>query len=321
MSAFYLNDKKAGAGMAAGQEKEAGKRKALGRGLESLLPRSVRIVEVAAETLAPQAVTDHKALELALDQIDPNPYQTRTVIDERGLAELAASIRESGVIQPILVRPGTEGRYQLIAGQRRLLASKMAGKMTIPTVVAVLNDAQALEATIIENLQRADLTPMEQARALDRLSREFQMTQEQMAIRTGKDRATISNFLRLLRLPEDLQQKVTDGYMTFGHARAVLSLDTHDQMRKAAQRIMALSMSVRQTETFVRGIIDPQSRLPAKPKEARVVDPNVRELENRLREALGMRVEIEDIRGRGRLTIEYGDLNGFEMLMERLVGS
>jgi ParB family chromosome partitioning protein len=308
--------------MAGGQDKEAGKRKALGRGLETLLPRAVRIVEVsevAPEPAAANPVRDHQALELSLDQIDPNPFQTRTIIQEQALGELAASIREAGVIQPILVRPAAEGRYQLIAGQRRVLASKLAGKTTIPAVVAVLNDAQALEATIIENLQRADLSPIEQAHAFDRLGREFQMTQEQMAIRTGKDRATVANFLRLLRLPADLQVHVADGSLSFGHARALLSLENHEQMRRAAQRVLALSMSVRQTESFIRGILDPAPREP-KAVKTRVVDPNVREMESRLREALGMKVEIEDKNGRGRVTIEYGDLEGFDTLVERLTG-
>jgi ParB family chromosome partitioning protein len=305
-------------------EKEAGKRKALGRGLESLLPRAVRITEVAEATVelpAAQAPRDHRALELALDQIDENPYQTRVVIREDALAELAASIREVGVIQPILVRAGAGGRYQLIAGQRRWLASRIAGRDTVPAVVAVMNDAQALEATIIENLQREDLSPIEQARAYERLSREFHMTQEQMAIRTGKDRASVTNFLRILRLPEDLQRKVSDGFLTFGHARALLALESHEQMRRAAQRIMALSMSVRQTETFVRGILDPAPRANKKAEKERMVDPNVREMENTLREALGMRVEIEDKDGRGRVVIEYGDLEGFDALVEKLTRS
>ena len=310
--------------MASGNEKDTGKRKALGRGLESLLPRSVRIVEVAeatAERRPEQSSGDHRALELPLDQIDPNPYQTRSMIREDALAELAASIRESGVIQPILVRATDGGRYQLIAGQRRLLASRIAGKATIPAVVAKLNDAQAMEATIIENLQRADLSPIEQARAFERLGREFHMTQEQMAVRTGKDRTSVANFLRLLRLPDDLQQAVTDGLLSFGHARALLSLETPEQIRRAAQRVMALSMSVRQTETFVKGILHPERREPPKGAGERVVDPNVREMENTLRQALGLRVEIDDKGGRGRVTIEYGDLEGFDMLVEKLTRS
>ena len=136
-----------------------------------------------------------------------------------------------------------------------------------------MNDAQALEATIIENLQRADLSPIEQARAYERLGREFHMTQEQMAIRTGKDRASVTNFLRLLRLPQDLQQAVADGLLTFGHARALLSLENPEKIRRVAQNVMALSMSVRQTETFVKGILNPEPRKSKKAEKERVVDP------------------------------------------------
>jgi ParB family chromosome partitioning protein len=139
-----------------------------------------------------------------------------------------------------------------------------------------------------------------------------------MAVRTGKDRTSVANFLRLLRLPEDLQQAVSDGLLSFGHARALLSLENHEQIRRAAQRVMALSMSVRQTETFVKGILHPERRESANAKKQRLVDPNVREMENTLREALGLRVEIEDKGGRGRVTIEYGDLEGFDALVEKL---
>lgn len=307
--------------MAAHQEKEAGKRRALGKGLESLLPRAARPAEAAQEdraTAVDNAAQGRRTLDLELERIDSNPYQTRSTIQEEALGELAASIRAVGVIQPILVRAIEGGRYQLIAGQRRWLASKLAGKTTVSAVVAVMNDAQAMEATIVENLQRADLSPIEQARAFDRLSREFHMTQEQIAIRTGKDRATVANFLRLLRLPPDLQDALSEGRLSFGHARALLALENPDQIRRAALRVLALALSVRQTETFVKGILNPERRDKAREKKERVVDPNVREMETALREALGMRVEIEDKHGRGRVVIEYADLEGFDSLMERL---
>ena len=263
---------------------------------------------------------DGRAFEIAVDAIDRNPYQTRTQFDEALLDELASSIRAVGVIQPILVRATAGGRYQLVAGERRWLASQKAGRVTIPAVVAVMNDAQAMEATIIENLQRADLNPMEQARAFDRLGREFRMTQEQMAVRTGKDRASISNYLRLLRLPEPLQLQVETGGLTFGHARALLALESQEQMARAAQKIMALSMSVRQAETFVKGTIDPERRATTLELIEDSRDPNVREMENTLQKALGMRVTIEDKKGRGRLVVEYSDLNEFDKVVDRLVG-
>ncbi len=303
-----------------GVEKDAGgKRRALGKGLDSLLPRGARIVEAAPHGEPPAAAAgpEGRAFEIAVERIDRNPYQTRTNFDEALLEELAASIRAVGVIQPVLVRPLEGGRYQLVAGERRWLASMKAERLTIPAVVAVMNDRQAMEATIIENLQRADLNPIEQARAFDRLGREFRMTQDQMSVQTGRDRASISNFLRLLKLPEELQTQVEIGVLTFGHARALLGLDSQEQRMRAAQKMQALAMSVRQAENFVKGIIDPERREPR--KEADPVDPNVREMEDTLRKSLGMKVVIEDRNGRGRVVIEYADLEGFDTLTERLL--
>ena len=186
------------------------------------------------------------------EQIDPNPFQTRSQMNEEQLAELAASITANGVVQPILVRPLANGRFQLIAGERRWRASQLAGKKTIPAILRQVSDEQAMEITIVENLQRADLNPMEQARAFERLSREFHMTQEQMSLRTGKDRATIANFLRLLKLPMDVQNRVESGELSFGHARALLGLQHHPGIEQAVKRVCALSLSVRQTETWCR---------------------------------------------------------------------
>jgi len=204
------------------------KRRALGKGLDSLLPR------VQA---APVAETEGgKPKEIPLEQLDRNPFQTRSRMNEDQLEELAASISANGVVQPILVRPIANGRFQLIAGERRWRASQLAGKTTIPAILRQVSDEQAMEITIVENLQRADLNPMEQARAYERLSREFHMTQEQMAVRTGKDRATVSNFLRLLRLPESVQTCVESGDLSFGHARTLLAFEHAEDMEKAAKR-------------------------------------------------------------------------------------
>jgi len=296
------------------------RRRALGRGLESLLPARPVSAPVAtaihafAET--PVEATG-RPREIPVDQIDRNPYQTRTRFDEEQLAELSASIRATGVVQPILVRSLPDGRFQLIAGERRLLASKQAGKETIPAVLRQVSDEQAMEMTIVENLQRADLNPMEQARAYDRLSRDFKMTQEQMAIRTGKDRTSIANFLRLLRLPGEIQGKVEAGELSFGHARTLLALDSPEAMLKAAQKVAALSMSVRQTETYVQGLLHPESKKKEIPAEE-IVDPNVRDAQDRIQRALGLRVKIEDRNGRGRVIIEYSRLEDFDTLLEAL---
>ncbi|MGB6694450.1 MAG: ParB/RepB/Spo0J family partition protein, partial [Terracidiphilus sp.] len=224
-----------------------------------------------------------------------------------------------GVVQPILVRPMANGRFQLIAGERRLRASKLAGKTTVPAILRQVSDEQAMEITIVENLQRADLNPMEQARAYERLSREFHMTQEQMAQRTGKDRATVSNFLRLLRLPAGVQTRVEKGELTFGHARALLAFEHAEEMEKAAQRIASLSLSVRQTETYVQGQLDPSRNEKKEPKPKPPIDPNVRDAQEQLQRALGLKVTVEDKNGRGKVIIEYGRLEDFDALMERLV--
>jgi ParB family chromosome partitioning protein len=290
------------------------KRRALGKGLDSLLPR------VQAPTAVPVESESGKPREIPLDQIDRNPFQTRSRVNEDQLAELAASIVANGVVQPILVRPLAEGRFQLIAGERRWRASQLAGKATIPAILRQVSDEQAMEITIVENLQRADLNPMEQARAFERLSREFHMTQEQMATRTGKDRATVSNFLRLLRLPATVQARVESGALSFGHARTLLSFDHAEEMEKAAQRIDRLSLSVRQTETYVQGLLHPEKVAKKDPKPEAPIDPNVRAVQERLQRSLGLKVHIEDHNGRGKVIIEYGKLEDFDTLLEQLAG-
>lgn len=294
------------------------KRRALGKGLESLLPARPAVV---AQIAATAVESNGKPLEIPLDHIERNPFQTRTRFDDSKMAELAASIAATGVVQPILVRPlGVPNRYQLIAGERRWLASRRVGKSTIPAIVRQVSDEQTLEITIVENLQRADLNPMEQARAYQRLSQQFQLTQEQMATRTGKERASVANFLRLLRLPETVQQKVESGDLSFGHARALLSLDTAESMTSAAQKVIALSLSVRQTETYVQGLINPETKQNKEDKPKPDVDPNVREAQDRLRRTLGLKVQIEDKKGKGRVIIEYSGLEDFDAILTALGG-
>jgi len=274
----------------------------------------VPVIRAAAAPEAPSG----KPLELALEVIERNPYQTRTRFDETQLGELAQSIAASGVVQPIVVRSLGGGRYQLIAGERRLLASKKAGKTHIPAILRQVSDEQAMEMTIVENLQRADLNPMEQARAYQRLSQEFKMTQEQMAVRTGSQRATVANFLRLLKLPEAIQEKVEGGELSFGHARTLLALETAEAIAAAAQKVMALSMSVRQTETYVQGLLNPESKPKKDEKPEELQDPNVREAQDRLQRSLGLKVRIEDKSGKGRVIIEYARLEDFDALLTAL---
>jgi ParB family chromosome partitioning protein len=290
------------------------KRRALGKGLDSLLPR----VPAAS---APTAENEGgKPLEIPIEQIDRNPFQTRSHLSEEQLRELAASITANGVVQPVLVRPLVNGRFQLIAGERRWRASEMAGKKTIPAILRRVSDEQAMEITIVENLQRMDLNPMEQARAFERLSREFHMTQEQMAVRTGKDRATVSNFLRLLRLPMSVQARVESGDLSFGHARALLAFEHAEEMEKAAQRMVSHSLSVRQTEAYIQGLIHPERAAKKDAQEERPIDPNIRAVQEQLQRALGLKVHIEDHNGHGRVIIEYAHLEDFDGLLEQLAG-
>jgi len=297
------------------------KRRALGKGLDSLLPR---VAPPPAPTNLPEGEAG-KPMEIPVGEIERNPFQTRVNFDEKLIAELADSITANGVVQPILVRPLPDGRYQLIAGERRWLASQKAGKATIPAILRQVSDEQAMEITIVENLQRADLNPIEQARAFERLGREFGMTQEQMAYRTGKDRATVGNFLRMLKLPESIQSKVATGVLSFSHAKALLALEHAQDVERVAQQVLAFSLSVRQTETAVQNVLFPgleEGRAAKKAAaEAKSVDPNVREAQEKLQRALGLKVKIEDKDGRGRVIIEYARLEDFDALMEQICES
>ena len=291
------------------------KRRALGKGLDSLLPR----VQPTNPAQSSSDSESGKPREIPVDMIDRNPFQTRSQVDEAELAELAASIVANGVVQPILVRPQGDGRFQLIAGERRWRASQLAKRLTIPAILRQVSDEQAMEITIVENLQRADLNAMDQARAFERLSTEFHMTQEQIATRTGKDRVTVANFMRLLKLPVSIQARVESGELSFGHARALLALNHHPGFEKAAQKVATLSLSVRQTESMVQGMLYPE-REKKEPKAEPPVDPNVREVKDRLQRALGLKVSIEDRNGRGRVIIEYARLEDFDNLLEQLAG-
>ena len=292
---------------------EAPKRRALGKGLESLLPKVHAVAEPGDTTSG-----EGRPREIPIQEIERSPFQTRTRFDEVQLAELAASIAATGVVQPIVVRPLPHGGFQLIAGERRWLASQRAGKETIPAIVRQVSDEQAMEMTIVENLQRSDLNPMEQARAYERLAREFQLTQEQMAKRTGKDRASVGNFLRLLKLPTEVQGQVEEGVLSFGHARALLPLEDPKVIQKAAQKVAAMAMSVRQTESYVQKALNPPTKASDGEQKENIVDPNVREVQESLQRALGLKVRIEDKKGRGRVIIEYGQLEEFDRLLDRL---
>jgi ParB family chromosome partitioning protein len=288
------------------------KRKALGRGLDSLLPgKPLGHANAPAANTAPQ--------EIGIDLIDANPYQTRRKIREEALSELVESIKATGVIQPVVLRPAANGRYQLVAGERRWMASRRAGKTTIPAVVRQISNEQAMEITIIENLQREDLNPMEQARAFERLSREFGLTQEQIATRTGKDRTSIANFIRLLKLPASIQESLEVGTLSFGHGKVLMSLAGFpDHLEHAAREVLARQLSVRQTEELVAKLLNPETQKEKPEAEQKAIDPNVREAQRSLERSLGVKVDIQDRRGKGKIILKYGSLEDFDRIVEAL---
>ena len=315
------------------------KRKALGRGLESLLPpRPFSIPPTLSATpgeksgapgtiptgepgTAPATTAllpGEAVLEIPYDQLDDNPYQTRSQLDVEALEELCSSIQTLGVLEPILVRPTADGRYQVIAGVRRWKAAHMAGKDTIPAVVRQVSDQQAMLMTVVENLQREDLGIMDQARAFLRLSQEFGLTQEEVAERTGKDRSTVANYVRLLKLPEKVQRLVDEGGLSFGHAKVIMTLPASavSMMEDLAWKINYRGWTVRQTEEFVAKLMEQR---PAAKKE-RIVDANVREAEQNLQRALGVRVMINDRNGKGKIVLQYKSLEDFDRIVGAVTG-
>jgi ParB family chromosome partitioning protein len=259
-------------------------------------------------------------IEIPLERIARNPYQTRvTAFDDPALEELAESIKGQGVLQPVVVRPlpqpGPQGElYELIAGERRWLASRRAGKTHAPAIVRQVPSEQVLVLTIIENLHRQDLNPMQHARALERLAQEFRLTQEEVASRTGLARSAVANYLRLVRLPEELQQAVAEGRLGFGQAKVLLSLDPLT-CELLARKVMASKLTVRETEALVQASLHPK---PANARATPHIDPNVRAAEMELQRHLGCRVQIKDRNGKGKILIEYNSLEDFDRVLEAL---
>jgi ParB family chromosome partitioning protein len=361
-------------------EKLAEKRRALGRGLESLLP-GPRVVPAdgrsqvadgrsqvlglrsqektaspevsdglapvapgATPSLTPQGPADLAApgtidwlqastsgsasgltpegdpiFELAMELIDKNPYQTRLWFDEAALKELADSIAVQGVMQPIVVRPGKEGRFILVLGERRLRASSLLGKTTIRAIVKRVSEQQAAEMTLVENLQRQDLNCVDQANAFNNMAKNFSLAQDEIGARVGMSRGKVANYIRVLSLPQSVLGALQQGTLTYSHARVLLQLQNHDQMWRWAQRAIAEKMSVAKLEQLVLG-----TPVEAKPEKkdgrGRYQDPNVRAAQRSIEEVLGMRVRIRDKNGRGKILIEYATLDDFERVVGMLKG-
>ncbi|MEZ5356426.1 MAG: ParB/RepB/Spo0J family partition protein [Bryobacteraceae bacterium] len=299
-------------------------RKALGRGLSSLLPsRPIATPQPEpsppGETAAP-AEPSLAARTLPISEIDPNPVQPRTVFQEQRLRELADSIRANGLIQPLIVRR-RGARFELIAGERRWRAARLAGLDDVPVVVQDLADEKLLEVSLIENIQREDLNPIEVAVAYDRLAREHDLSHEEIGRRTGKDRATITNMIRLLKLPNEVQILLAEHRLSMGHARAILGIADPDQQRHLADTTAAQGLSVRQVERNVQKLNerrDPsEDDQPEEPKQ----DPNVKAATQELERILGTRVRIiEKSTKRGRIEIDYFSPDDLQRIYELIAG-
>jgi len=282
------------------------RRPALGRGMAALLGNAP----------APPAsgAPGRAVLQLPLDQVERSAKQPRKRFDEARLQELAASIREHGIVEPILVRRDGP-RYRIVAGERRWRAAQRAGLREIPAIVREATDREAFELALVENLQRADLNAIEEAEAFDVLSREHGLTQEQVAERVGKERSTVANALRLLRLPAEVRDAVRSGQLEMGHARALLGLEQPDAIRRAAQRAVRERLSVRATEALVRELLGQGKRKPAAPAET----PGTRDLAARLSRRLGCRCRVlPRTKVAGRLEIEYTSLEELDGILGRI---
>ncbi|MFL6445810.1 MAG: ParB/RepB/Spo0J family partition protein [Candidatus Sulfotelmatobacter sp.] len=290
--------------------------------------------QAAEGTLTINAVAESRipgnlVVNLAIADIDKNPFQTRYVQDDDALEELAESIKANGVVQPIMVRPSEdeEGRYVLVLGERRLHASKKAGKTYIPALVRRVSRQQAAEMTIVENLQREDLSPLEQAESFRVLSNEFSLTQQEIGERVGLSRESVANYMRLLKLPREVMQMLAEKRITFAKAKELLKLGDNDRIAQAALYAVQKGMNLEQIEMLVLrmdGLLDPLPDMPGVKKRekstggARWVDPNVRAAQLDLERTLGLRVRIRDRKGKGKIVIEYATVDDYDRVVEML---
>jgi ParB family chromosome partitioning protein len=278
-------------------------RQPLGRGLSALIPEAIR------------KKTKDRVVGIPVDDVSPNPYQPRVQMDTESLEELVASIKEKGVIQPIVVRSLGDDKYEVIVGERRLRASRRAGLSEVPAIVREVDDAEAMALAITENIQREDLNAIELARAYSILLNQFDLTQEQLAQAVGKSRPAVANMLRLLQLPQEIQEYVLSGEISMGHARALLALENENQQVSVCRKVIESALSVRQTERLIRNLLrEPDSR-----RKTVVRLPEIEALEDRLRTMLGTQVRIRQGRRKGKVEIEYysdDDLDRIAKILE-----
>jgi len=296
-------------------------RKALGKGLSALLPgRGQPAAAAVATAPAPVPPASMKPGTLPLGLIQPNPMQPRTHFSSDGLEELAASIRANGIIQPLIVRRIGDS-YQIVAGERRWRAARIAELEEVPVVIQDVADRSMLELALIENIQREDLNPIETAHAFERLGRDLGLSQEEIGRRTGKDRTSIANIVRLLKLPKEVQLLVAERRLSMGHARAILGLPTADEQIQVAEKTVALGLSVRQVEAQVQEMTSDRGKPAHGSRKDSGQDPNVRAAADELERALGTRVRIVELsEQRGRIEIEYYSQADLDRLYQQIVG-
>jgi ParB family chromosome partitioning protein len=279
-------------------------RKALGKGLDALIP------DLRPETMSGQV----SILEVGIDEIAENPYQPRTRMNEASLDDLRQSIAEKGVLQPVILRRKA-GRYELVAGERRMRAAKLANLRTIPAIVKQVSDSEALEIALVENLQREDLNPLDEARGYRELIKRFRLTQEQLAKKLGRDRSTVANALRLLNLPDEAKRGLEDGKITVGHARALLGLSDEKHIVAIYRTVLHRGLSVRQVEGMVRQRLRPKA---ARKADVLRPDPEVGRIERDLMRKFGTRVRIIGHGGQGRIEIEFYSSDDLTRILEAI---
>lgn len=297
---------------------KATKKQALGRGLSALLKDPNNDISSAEDKNADKLVGH--IVELELDAIEVNPFQPRTSFNEESLRELASSIRELGVIQPITVRKLGYNQYQLVSGERRFRASKLVGLKTIPAYIRIANDQESLEMALVENIQRQDLDPIEISLSYQRLIDEINLTQEQLSERIGKNRSTIANYLRLLKLDPIVQTGMRDGFLSMGHGRALINVEDNQAQLEIYEKILADSLSVRETEKLVRDLQEPASgkkrSAPAAP-----VSRNIKKSIKEVSERLGARVDIKMApKGKGKMIIPFTSEEDLERINKIIQG-
>ena len=296
----------------------AGKKRGLGRGLDALLGAGNNMQSVGSEAHAgsndAMGGEDSAFKELPVDLIQSGKYQPRREIEPESLRELADSIIAQGLMQPIVVRPISDQKYEIIAGERRWRATQLAGLDVIPAVIRDVSDQAAIAMALIENIQREDLNPIEEAASLQRLQREFELTQQEVATAVGKSRSTVANMLRLMTLQEDVRRLLEHGDLEMGHARALLGLEGSDQSQ-AARTVVGKGLTVRQTEALVRN----WSAKKTQPASDASVDPNIRHLQDDLSQRLGAKVKIQNsAKGKGKLVLHYNSLDELDGILSHI---